>query len=68
MARTVQDLKGVRAELATRRGNEAVSLCDGISDERLSNLTLVHPAIEALDEVINEARGASPRSSYRACC
>ena len=68
MARTVQDLKGVRAELAARRRNEAVSLCDGVSDERLSKLTVVHLAIEALDEVINEARGASPRSSYRACC
>jgi hypothetical protein len=68
MARTVQDLKGVRAELAARRRNEAVALCDGVSDERLSKLTIVHLAIEALDEVINEARGASPRSSYRACC
>ena len=68
MARTVQDLKEVRAVLVARRRSEAISLCDEVTDERVGKLTHAHLAIEALDQVIDEARGVSQNSPYRACC
>jgi hypothetical protein len=58
MAKTVGDLKAVRAELVERRRLEAYLLGGASHDERIKLLASLQMAIQAIDAVIAEGRDA----------
>lgn len=56
MAKTIDDLKTLRAELVERQRKEVYWIGGPHHDDRIAKVVQVHFAIEAIDAVISEGK------------
>lgn len=56
MAKTIEDLKTLRAQLVGRRRKEVYWIGGPHHDDRIAKVVQVHLAIEAIDTVISEGK------------
>jgi hypothetical protein len=54
MAKTIDDLRAIRAELLERRRSEAYHISGPHQEERIEKVARLHIAIDAIDAVIKE--------------
>ncbi len=62
MSGSLEDVKALRAELASRRRDEAFWLSTERNRERVEKLVELHLAIEALDRVVGEEGPPDPKA------